>query len=133
MSSGFDAESLPFNRKVRRAVEKARAAVIHLYAGATKERDPGFLPDGTCVLNVDVQSRVNMLRDDVFSYLLHVVSLGAIIGGPPCVTVSRLRDRREEDGVREGSELDMASRSSNNTGFKISRHRNGRKLRNTTS
>ena len=100
----FTSHQLPFNRRARRAIDRADRVVIHLYSGETKPKDFGILPDGTVVLSVDVRRGANMLHDSLFSYLLHVVAskkVSAILAGPPCPTVSRLRDRAvQDDGPR---------------------------------
>ena len=96
----FTGEQLPFNRRMRRAVEKARKVVIHVYSGDTKSKDLRMAAD-VAVLSVDLKHGANMLNDATYSYLLGLIANGkvdAIVGGPPCPTVSRLRDRASQDG-----------------------------------
>ena len=52
--------------------------MLHLYSGATKAKDFGVMPSGVYVLNVDLGTGGNMLRDDVFSYLLWVAKSGRL-------------------------------------------------------
>ena len=55
--------------------------------------------EGRAVLCVDtvIDPGMNLLRDDVFAYLLEIAdggTLRALLGGPPCRTMSRLRYRQ---------------------------------------
>ena len=94
-------EDVPFNRRVRRAVQRADKVVIHLFSGKTKTRDFGHLPSSVYVLSVELGQGADVLSDGVYQYLLELCSSGrvlAIIGGPPCATLSRLRERGDQDG-----------------------------------
>ena len=89
-------ESLPWNRHVRRRVEKSKALVIHLYSGPKDVFWKKDWPAGVEVLTVDNRAdpRQNLHDPAVWAYLVHLITtkrvLG-IVGGPPCRSVSRLR------------------------------------------
>ena len=99
-SSGWHGEDLPWNRRIRRRLRKASQVVIHLFSG----KNSGFWQkelsgNGREVLCVDTEldRRQNVLNDGVYSYLLMLSDGGtvqAILGGPPCRTMSRLRYRQ---------------------------------------
>ena len=97
---GWTGESLPWNRHERRRVRKAREVVVHLFSGDTKKFWQRELEsEGRAVLCVDtvIDPGMNILRDDVFAYLLEIAdggALRALLGGPPCRTMSRLRYRQ---------------------------------------
>ena len=92
---------VPLNRRVRRSVQRADKVVLHLFSGKTKARDFGYLPGSVYVLSVDLDQGADILTDGLFQYLLELCMSGkviAVIGGPPCATLSRLRERSEQDG-----------------------------------
>ena len=94
-----DGNLVPWNRRKRRQIERARAVVIHLFAGKSASEWRKGWPDGVEVLTLDITESSNQdLHDpNVWGYLNYVVStknvLG-IVGAPPCRTVSRLRNIR---------------------------------------
>ena len=81
-------------------VRKAREVVVHLFSGDTKRYWQRELEsEGRAVLCVDtvIDPGMNILQDDVFAYLLEIAdggTLRALLGGPPCRTMSRLRYRQ---------------------------------------
>ena len=92
---------IPLNRRIRRSINRAEHVVIHLYSGSTKARDFGHLPNSVYVLSVDLEQGGDMLSEPLFQYLCELCASGkviAIVGGPPCATLSRLRERAEFDG-----------------------------------
>ena len=92
---------VPFNRRVRRAVQRADKVVIHMFAGKTKPQDLGHLPSSVYVLSVDLDQGADVLTDGLFQYLIELCASGkvvAIIGGPPCATLTRLREKGLQDG-----------------------------------
>ena len=94
-------EDLPLNRRVRRSVDRAEHVVLHLFAGKTKTRDFGHLPSSVYVLSIDLEQGADLLSEPLFRYLCDLCMSGrviAVIGGPPCATTSRLRERSEWDG-----------------------------------
>ena len=89
---------LPWNRGTRRRVHRAKAVIIHLFSGKGSEWKKGW-PDGVEVLTLDVREnpKQDLHNPRVWSYLIHVVktkNVIGIVGGPPCRTVSRLRNIR---------------------------------------
>ena len=90
-------EGLPWNRHERRRVRKAKEVVIHLFSGDSKRFWQKELEaESRAVLCIDtvIDQGMNLLRDDIFSYLLDLADGGtvcALLGGPPCRTMSRLR------------------------------------------
>ena len=97
---GWTGEGLPWNRHERRRIRKAREVVIHLFSGDSKQFWQKELEaESRVVLCVDtvINPAMNLLRDDVFAYLLDIADSGtlcALLGGPPCRTMSRLRYRQ---------------------------------------
>ena len=98
--TGWTGESLPWNRHERRRVRKAKEVVVHLFSGDTKAYWQRELEaEGRAVLCVDtvIHPGMNLLKNDVFAYLLGIADSGtlrALLGGPPCRTMSRLRYRQ---------------------------------------
>ena len=89
---------LPWNRGTRRRVHRAKAVIIHLFSGKGSVWKKGW-PDGVEVLTLDVREnpKQDIHNPRVWSYLIHVVktkNVIGIVGGPPCRTVSRLRNIR---------------------------------------
>ena len=89
-------EALPWNRHERRAKE----VIVHLFSGDSKKFWQRELEaESRAVLCIDtvLDPSMNLLRDDIFAYLLGVAdggTLSTLIGGPPCRTMSRLRYRQ---------------------------------------
>ena len=91
-------ETLPWNRRVRKRLRKAKGVIIHLFAGSrqsAREWQKGW-PPGIEILTVDTadSDQQNLHRPEVWAFLAHVVRthpIVAIIGGPPCRTVNGLR------------------------------------------
>ena len=102
LSQGFDGHLLPWNRRRRRRLERARQIGVHLFSGPdTKYWERTLQQDGVEVLCVDLQADTPAdLHDNyVFMYLLALAASGrvkAVVGGPPCRTVSALR--YQDDG-----------------------------------
>ena len=98
-SMEVDGDELPWNRRRRRTFERAEHLVIHLFAGANeKEWMDGLEGQGVAVLCVDtaIDPGQDLHRPQVFAYLLKLARTGkvkAILGGPPCRTVSACRTR----------------------------------------
>ena len=94
---GWTGEGLPWNRHERRRVRRAKEVVIHLFSGDSKKFWQRELEaESRAVLCIDtvIDQGMNLLRDDIFSYLLDLADGGtvcALLGGPPCRTMSRLR------------------------------------------
>ena len=83
----------PFNRRMRRSLERSRGVLLHICSGRQK-----WMPvvhSGFRVLELDIESGVDLLDDSVYSYVLKLCRLGVVkgvISGPPCSTISRLRN-----------------------------------------
>ena len=98
----FDGHRVPWNRRTRRRLDRAKKIVLHLFSGPdSKYWEKTLNKDGNEVLCVDLKSEVSAdLHDDqTYLYLLSLAASGrvkAIIGGPPCRTVSALR--YQDDG-----------------------------------
>ena len=98
-SMEVDGDELPWNRRRRRTFERAEHLVIHLFAGANeKEWMDGLEGQGVAVICVDtaIDPGQDLHRPQVFAYLLKLARTGkikAILGGPPCRTVSACRTR----------------------------------------
>eukprot|EP00438_Fugacium_kawagutii_P033247 Skav228431 [mRNA] locus=scaffold1325:416500:425994:- [translate_table: standard] len=90
-------QKVPWNRRTRRRLESAKNLILHLYAGKDGKFWATHLGDSnTEVLCVDIldNHKANVLDGATFTYLVRLVMTGrvrAIIGGPPCRTVSALR------------------------------------------
>ena len=83
----------PWNRRIRRRLERSNGVLIHLCSG--KQRWKPVCHARFEVLEVEVQHGHDILSPSVCSYLLKLARLGLIrgvIGGPQCSTLSRLRN-----------------------------------------
>ena len=92
-------DQLPWNRRCRRRFLNAKAIVIHLFSGKCSKFWRDGWPAGVECVTVDVaeDSRQNLHDTGVWSFLNYLVrtkNVIAIVGGPPCRTVSRLRNLR---------------------------------------
>ena len=84
----MNTEELPWNRRRRRRIEKARKVVLHLFSG------PDVEGAETLCLDVLINPKSDVMRDNTFKYLLSLPASGvvvAVIGGPPCRTTSPCR------------------------------------------
>ena len=91
-------EELPWNRRQRRSHQTAKGVIVHLFSGANLTRWKKTLPSGYVWLFLDTQlgSRFDLHSPHVWGYLCSLAKQGqlrAIIGGPPCRTTSRLRNK----------------------------------------
>ena len=97
-----DGDRLPWNRRKRRRLERAKQIALHLFSGPDSKYWEKAIQQGSVeMLCIDLQAEVSAdLHDDhIYRYLLSLAASGkvkAIIGGPPCRTVSALR--YQEDG-----------------------------------
>ena len=88
---------LPWNRRKRKRLAKARHVVLHIFSGPDHRFWEQRLSNSkTEVLCLDLQgpTKANLLDASVFSYVLAIAASGrlrCLIGGPPCRTVSALR------------------------------------------
>ena len=98
-----DGSLLPWNRRKRRRLAQAKQIVIHLFSGPdARYWEKALQQNGVEVLCVDLQAAVaaDLHDDNVYRFLLALAATGrvkAIVGGPPCRTVSALR-YQDDDG-----------------------------------
>ena len=88
-------EGVPWNRRVRRSVLKAKPGevLLHLFSGQQRWKGPGR------IIEVEKSKGADLLDEGVFQHLLGWSLrgvVGAVVGGPPCRTVSPCR--AEGDG-----------------------------------
>ena len=97
-------ENLPFNRRTRRKLERAKMVVVHTFCG----KDDGFWKKletaDVAVLPLDLTNGYNLLEADLGGFLESLAMSGRVelwLSGPPCrsVSVARLR-HAEDDGPR---------------------------------
>ena len=80
------------NRRIRRRLFKASSILVHLFSGVQSWK----LGKGQVVLEVEESRGLDLLNDELFSFLVKLVLEGkvrGIIAGPPCTTFSRVRFR----------------------------------------
>ena len=95
----WDSSQLPWNRKMRKRFQGAKGLVIHLFAGggnSCKDWEKGW-PSGYEMVAIDIQAnpQMDIHNRHVWAYLTWLVQnvpVVGIVGGPPCRTVSRLRN-----------------------------------------
>ena len=95
-SGKYSVEHLPWNRHTRRRIRKAQEVIIHLFSGPDEKTWKSLENQHRRVLCVDLElgKGHNILSDHVASYLFELCQTGkvkAILAGPPCRSVSRLR------------------------------------------
>ena len=95
-SGEYQAESLPWNRHVRRRLRRASEVVVHLFSGGDEKTWKELSSEGREILCVDLALHRghDLLEDQVASYLMELCSTGRvrlILAGPPCRSVSKLR------------------------------------------
>ena len=93
----WQTSQLPWNRSQRRRHSLARALVIHLYSGEGSQEWTVDWPQGIEVVTLDIRQGQNVHDRDTWAYVWGLVSSGrviAVIGGPPCRTVSRMLEQQ---------------------------------------
>ena len=83
------------NRRARKALMKAKRIVLHVFSGRTKPVEFGLGSD-VAVLNLDALCGANVLDDRVYAAAAALCGTGkvdAVVGGPPCGTISILREK----------------------------------------
>jgi hypothetical protein len=107
----WDPDQLPFNRRKRRQIQRAKAVVINMCSGPNTQRWRDLEKEGVVVLNLDVLLGVNVMDPHVAGWLESIIESGKVVAytsGPPCRSVSLCRHRALEDGgpkpvrMREG-------------------------------
>ena len=93
-------EGLPWNRRLRKRFESCESLVIHLFSGPDqgwwKKRLDNSKRSVLC-LDKEAGADQDLLSDSVIGYLAELCEsskVDAVLGGPPCRTVSKLRFRR---------------------------------------
>ena len=94
-------DQLPWNRRQRRQILRARRVVVHLYSGPDQKTWKKLEDAHTVVICVDklINPKMDMMNDQVMLFLMKLAmkgSLHGLIGGPPCRSVSACR--YAEDG-----------------------------------
>ena len=93
---------LPWNRHKRRRLRQAKHVIVHLFSGPDQNYwDHRCANANTEVLCIDTtcSTPANLHDRNVFGYLLTLCASGrvrAILGGPPCRTVSALRYQQDD-------------------------------------
>ena len=93
---------LPWNRHKRRRLRQAKHVILHLFSGPDHNYwDQRCANANTEVLCIDTtcSTPANLHDRNVFGYLLTLCASGrvrAILGGPPCRTVSALRYQNDD-------------------------------------
>ena len=99
-SGRWSGESVPFNRHQRKRVFSADSVILHLFSGPDQSWWRKRLESNArAVICVDkmVDPAQDLLSDQLASFLADLCERGsvdAILGGPPCRTVSKLRFRQ---------------------------------------
>ena len=91
---------LPWNRRRRRQIAKAKRVILHLFSGPDVKTWSKLEKDGTVVVCIDksLDPKMDLLGGSLMSFLLQLASSGrvvAIVGGPPCRTVSACRYQKD--------------------------------------
>ena len=98
VGQGQEAENPPWNRRARRSHAKAKGIIVNLFSRPHPERWKGVGGNSYVWLHVDtcLGSQYSLHNPQVWSYLRSQATQGriaAVHGGPPCRTVSRMRNR----------------------------------------
>ena len=92
---------LPWNRRKRRRLARAKNIVMHVFSGDNPQFWERRLSTATTeVLCIDIQGgcSANLMDKHVYSFALAVAASGrlrVLLGGPPCRTVSALRSQND--------------------------------------
>ena len=99
-SGRWKGSDVPWNRHLRRRWSQADSIVVHLFSGPDQKWWKSHLEGGgrsvVCV-DRDADPAQDLLADGVASFLAEMCMSGvvdALLGGPPCRTVSRARFRQ---------------------------------------
>jgi len=107
----WNPESLPWNRRRRRQVEKAKNLIIYMFSGPNEGEWLRWQDKDTAILCLDTLIGVDLLNNDVAGWIEHLTTTRHVkmwISSPPCRTVSVCRN--DEDGgppvLRGGGDQD---------------------------
>ena len=102
--------SLPWNRHRRRRLWKSKGIIVHLFSGRNHKQRDELEQAGYVVLTVDTLHGIDLHDAATWAFIWELACAGkvvGILGGPPCRTTSRLRQRqpgppplRGRDGLR---------------------------------
>ena len=93
-------DSVPLNRRQRQKIMASKSVILHLFSGPDQAWWRKRLDSNSrTVICIDTtaDSNQDLLSDQLTSFLAEVCEKGvvdAVLGGPPCRTVSKLRFRR---------------------------------------
>ena len=91
---------LPFNRRRRRQIELAKTIIVHLFAGKEDPRWKQQEKDGVVVVCLDILGGQDLLNNgSLAGWIEELARSGKVklwLAGPPCRTVSALRN--DQDG-----------------------------------
>ena len=82
----YDKHQLPFNRKMRKRIEKAKH--INMYSGADASRWKSLESNEVVVINIDILD-LNVMDPNVAGWVDSLIKTGRVkmwTGGPPCQT-----------------------------------------------
>ena len=91
------AVGLPWNRHRRRRLWRCRRVILHLFSGRNPKHWAELEQAGYMVITVDTLQGVDLHDAATWAFLWELACAGkiaAILGGPPCRTTSRLRQRQ---------------------------------------
>ena len=106
MKSEMFGSMLPWNRRKRRRLMRAKHVIIHAFSGDNPQFWERRLSTSTTeVLCIDLQGGcpADLMNKHVYSFALMLAASGklrVLLGGPPCRTVSALRSQ-DDGGPRE--------------------------------
>ena len=97
----WDPARLPFNRRKRRQIEKAKVVVLNLFAGQDLSVWKDYEKDGVVIVHLDLLHGADLVHDGhLAGWIQSLAKEGKVdvwLGGPPCRSVSACR-HREDDG-----------------------------------
>lgn len=95
----WSGHELPFNRRRRRQIEQAHTVVVHLFAGKADPRWQQQEGNGVVVICLDVLGGCDLLHNhSLAGWLEELAESGRVqlwMSGPPCRTVSALRNKQD--------------------------------------
>ena len=97
----WSSDQVPFNRRRRRQIERAKGIIINMCSGPDVKRWSELEKDGIVVINLDILLGVNVMDPHVSGWLESVIDSGKVLmrtSGPPRRTVSLCRQRGLVDG-----------------------------------
>ena len=97
----WDVNQLPFNRKARRKIWRAKLGMVNMFAGGDVKRWTVVEDRSTAVISIDVMHGGNALCPHLTGWLNSIIDTGKVVmwtSGPPCRSVSVLRQRGDWDG-----------------------------------